>query len=190
MTPGQGLEHLHTWFYPSLQGIFHCLKTEKRNNTSQITLQKRPNSGTAPAVAATRGAAGSGQAAKVQTGDVAGRLRLSRHCRRRASITPAAGRRRRWILPARAVLQPACTRLTYHPLQFSIFFNYFLIFLILWHWFYLWMHVFCFFCTETMHVKLLSALSKARASKAEIKAFKPRKYIDVCLRDCLSLHTI
>ena len=83
--------------------------------TSQITLQKRPTSGPAPAVAATRGAAGSGQAAKVQTGYAAGRLRLSRHCRRRASIAPAAGRRRHRILPAPAVLQPACARLTYHP---------------------------------------------------------------------------
>ena len=83
---------------------------------TQITLQKRPTSGPAPAVAATRGAAGSGQAAKVQTGYAAGRLRLSRHCRRRASSGPAEGRRRRRILPARAVLQPACARLTYHPL--------------------------------------------------------------------------
>ena len=65
--------------------------------------------------------ADSGQAAKVQTGDAAGRLRLSRHYRRRANIAPAAGRRRHRILPARAVLQPACTRLTCHPLQFSIF---------------------------------------------------------------------
>ena len=56
---------------------------------SQITLQKRPTSGPAPAVAATRGAAGSGQAAKVQTGYAAGRLRLSRHCRRRAGSGPA-----------------------------------------------------------------------------------------------------
>ena len=83
---------------------------------TQITLQKRPTSGPAPAAAATRGAAGSGQAAKVQTGYAAGRLRLSRHCRRRASIAPAAGRRRRRILPARAVLQPACARLIYHLL--------------------------------------------------------------------------
>ena len=82
----------------------------------QITLQKRPTSGPAPAVAATRGAAGSGQAAKVQTGYAAGRLRLSRLYRRRASSGPAVGRRRRRILPARALLQPACSRLTYYPL--------------------------------------------------------------------------
>ena len=44
---------------------------------------------------------------EVQTGYAAGRLRLSRHCRRRASIAPAAGRRRHRILPS----EPHCSRL-------------------------------------------------------------------------------